>query len=117
MVVLEAMACGLPVIATTTAGEITPRVADGVNGFIVPPANSRMLCDRMSVLARDAALRQRMGRASVSKVVGQKPEIWAVAFEQAVEKILAANETRDRDRRVLSNAEANQQSSGARAAQ
>ena len=100
MVVLEAMACGLPVIATTTAGEIAVRVADGVNGFVVPPANSRLLCERMAVLARDAALRQRMGRASVSKVAGQTPELWAVAFEQAVEKILSLNGTVDSDDRV-----------------
>jgi glycosyltransferase involved in cell wall biosynthesis len=89
MVVLEAMACGLPVIATTSAGEIAERVVDGVNGFLVPPASSEELLDRMTLLARDAELRRRMGRASVEKVAGQTPDLWAEAFEQAVEKILS----------------------------
>ena len=89
MVVLEAMACGLPVIASTSAGEIADRVVDGVNGFLVPAANREELLDRMTLLARDAELRRRMGKASVEKVEGQAPDMWAEAFEQAVEKILS----------------------------
>jgi glycosyltransferase involved in cell wall biosynthesis len=89
MVVLEAMACGLPVVATTTTGEIATRVTDGVNGFIVEPADSKALLDRMTTLASDQELRRRMGRASSQRVADQTPEIWAVAFEAAVEKVLA----------------------------
>jgi glycosyltransferase involved in cell wall biosynthesis len=89
MVVLEAMACGLPVIASTSAGEIADRVVDGVSGFLVPPANREELLDRMTLLARDAELRRRMGKASVEKVEGQAPDMWAEAIEQAVEKILS----------------------------
>jgi glycosyltransferase involved in cell wall biosynthesis len=89
IVVLEAMACGLPVIASTSAGEIADRVVDGVNGFLVPPANREELLDRMTLLTRDAELRRRMGKASVEKVEGQAPDMWAEAFEQAVEKIVS----------------------------
>jgi glycosyltransferase involved in cell wall biosynthesis len=88
MVVLEAMACGLPVIATTAAGEIADRVVDGVNGFVVSPADPHALHDRLALLARDRELRQRMGRASIEKVAGQSPAAWAGAFEQAVETIV-----------------------------
>jgi glycosyltransferase involved in cell wall biosynthesis len=34
MVVLEAMACGLPAIATTACGEISERVVEAENGFL-----------------------------------------------------------------------------------
>ena len=102
MVVLEAMACGLPVIATTASGEISDRVVEGVNGFQVPPADRAQLADRMTLLAFDAQLRRRMGRASVKRVVGQTPELWAEAFEQAVVKILSMPPVREgRGGRIL----------------
>jgi glycosyltransferase involved in cell wall biosynthesis len=89
LVVLEAMACGLPVIATSASGEIRDRVDEGVNGYIIRPAASAELFDRMSLLARDGALRRRMGNASHEKVAGRTPELWAQEFELAVERILA----------------------------
>jgi glycosyltransferase involved in cell wall biosynthesis len=89
LVVLEAMACGLPVVASSASGEIRDRVGEGVNGFIVEPANVRQLLDRMSVLARDAELRRRMGKAGADRVAGQTPDLWAEAFERAVVNIIA----------------------------
>jgi glycosyltransferase involved in cell wall biosynthesis len=101
MVVLEAMACGLPVISTTAAGEIADRVADGINGFLVPPADSRALVERMTVLARDDDLRRRMSAEAVARVVGQAPDQWAQAFEQAIDRILSMPRIRDlRSRRT-----------------
>jgi glycosyltransferase involved in cell wall biosynthesis len=95
MVVLEAMACGLPVISTTSAGEISERVVEGVNGFLVPPASSDQLLERMTVLARDKDLREAMGAASVRKVVRQSPDAWAEAFERALDEILDMPRTSD----------------------
>jgi glycosyltransferase involved in cell wall biosynthesis len=89
MVVPEAMACGLPVIATSASGEIRDRITEDVNGFIVPPANSSALRDRMMLLAEDRELRAKMAEASRRKVAGQTPDVWAEAFEQAIEGIVA----------------------------
>jgi glycosyltransferase involved in cell wall biosynthesis len=89
MALSEAMACGLPVIATSSTGEIHDRVTDGVNGFIVPPADSSALHERMALLANDSGLRRRMGEASRERVEGQSPDVWAEAFETAIERILA----------------------------
>jgi glycosyltransferase involved in cell wall biosynthesis len=91
LVVLEAMACGLPIIATNASGEIRDRVADGLNGFIVPAGDSGRLFDRMRILARDRALRERMGRLSANKAVGQTPDFWAQEFERAIASILASS--------------------------
>jgi glycosyltransferase involved in cell wall biosynthesis len=91
--VLEAMASGLPIIATSASGEIQDRVEEGINGFIVPPGEVEPLLDRMSVLAQYADLRQRMGAASHERVSGQTPAVWAEAFEGAVDRILSLPRT------------------------
>jgi glycosyltransferase involved in cell wall biosynthesis len=95
MVVPEAMACGLPVIATSASGEIGDRVTDGVNGYIVPPADGGTLCERMARLVDDGALRKQMGEAAREKVAGQTPDVWAKAFEHAIDAILTMPRTAD----------------------
>lgn len=60
--VLEAMAFGLPVIATAVNG--TPEaVEDGVTGLLVPAKDPEALAAAMDRLARDAELRSRLGDA------------------------------------------------------
>ncbi len=88
LVIDEAMACGLPVISTSAAGEIRDRVEDGDNGYIVPPEESNALAARMLELAHDAALRERMGHRSTEKIADHTPERWAKDFEQIVFSIL-----------------------------
>jgi len=63
MAVLEAMAWGMPVIATRV-GAIPEAVADGVEGYLIEPGDLGALADRMSRLASDAAMRARMGAAA-----------------------------------------------------
>jgi glycosyltransferase involved in cell wall biosynthesis len=89
LVVDEAMACSLPVISTTAAGEIRQRIDDGVNGFTVPPGDADALFNRMRDLVADKFLRARMGQASAAKMIGHTPEQWAQDFEQAVTRMLA----------------------------
>jgi glycosyltransferase involved in cell wall biosynthesis len=91
LVVDEAMACSLPVISTSSAGEIRDRIEEGVNGYIVPPGDSALLADRMLQLANDLALRERMGRASAEKIAGRTPERWAENFEQIVSDMINNN--------------------------
>jgi D-inositol-3-phosphate glycosyltransferase len=60
MVALEAMACGTPVIASQVGG-LAFLVQDGVTGYHVPDGDSPALCDRLSLLLGDRALREKMG--------------------------------------------------------
>ncbi len=90
LVVDEAMACSLPVVSTTEAGELALRVEDGANGYLVPPQDSSALLSRMEVLARSPELRARMGERSYAKVRNLTPSLWADAFEHAVQRILSA---------------------------
>ncbi|MBW7995647.1 MAG: glycosyltransferase family 4 protein [Candidatus Glassbacteria bacterium] len=63
---LEAMAVGLPVVATPVGG-IPDALAEGVNGFLVPVGDSRMLADRLEQLLRDPGLRKKIGAANYGK--------------------------------------------------
>lgn len=60
--VLEAMAYGLPVLATDVGG-IAEAVEEGKNGFLIAPGKCDDLTDRIERLAYSAELRQSMGRA------------------------------------------------------
>lgn len=63
LVILEAMAAGLPII-TTDQGAIRETVLDGVNGFIVPKGNPQAIAEKIVLLLKDERLRRRMGQAS-----------------------------------------------------
>jgi glycosyltransferase involved in cell wall biosynthesis len=60
---LEAMASGLPVVASAVGG-LNELVEDGVTGFLVPPRDARELADRIDRLLRSSELRMRMGAAA-----------------------------------------------------
>jgi glycosyltransferase involved in cell wall biosynthesis len=63
--VLEALACGTPVVATAVGG-IVEQVQEGRTGFLTPPGDGTSLADRIARLLTDATLRQRMGRNAVT---------------------------------------------------
>jgi len=66
-VVLEAMACGLPIVATDIEGN-RELVTHGQNGFLVPLGDRAGLGRCANKILQDAALRQRLGEASRVRV-------------------------------------------------
>jgi colanic acid/amylovoran biosynthesis glycosyltransferase len=65
--ILEAMAHRLPVVSTVHAG-IPEAVEHAVTGFLVPEGDSRAMAEYIVRLARDPALRQRLGEAGCARV-------------------------------------------------
>ncbi|MBD3236125.1 MAG: glycosyltransferase [Candidatus Eisenbacteria bacterium] len=61
VVLAEASATGLPIVATR-AGGIPESVEDQQSGFLVPPGDDEQMAARVSQLLDDAALRGEMGR-------------------------------------------------------
>ncbi|MBJ6359791.1 glycosyltransferase [Paenibacillus sp. GCM10012307] len=60
--IMEAMACGLPVLSTHHSG-IPELVEDGVSGFLAPERNAQKLAQQIAELAEDPVRRRQMGDA------------------------------------------------------
>ncbi|HXH89337.1 MAG TPA: glycosyltransferase family 4 protein [Gaiellaceae bacterium] len=73
VVVIEALAAGCPVVATSVGG-VPDVVREGVDGFLVPAGDTEALAARLARLAEDPELRARMGAAGRESV----PERYAV---------------------------------------
>lgn len=89
LVVEEAMASGLPVISSEAAGDIRLRVPEGVAGFVVPPANSELLAERMRMIAVDPSATRRMGEAAAAIAGVRGHDRYADDFEYFVERVMA----------------------------
>jgi L-malate glycosyltransferase len=64
---LEAMAAGLPVVATRVGG--TPEIiVDGVNGLLVPPQDPQALAQAMLHILQDADVARRLSRSGQEKM-------------------------------------------------
>lgn len=88
LVVDEAMASGLPIISSTSAGEIASRVVEGENGYLVPLDDPDLLARAMARLAENSANSARMGEVSLRLIDGRTPDRWAAQLEAVVEQIL-----------------------------
>jgi glycosyltransferase involved in cell wall biosynthesis len=66
LTILEAMAAGLPVVATRVGG--TPEIVDDTCGRLVPSRDPGALAGTLAVLAADAPLRQTLGREARARV-------------------------------------------------
>jgi glycosyltransferase involved in cell wall biosynthesis len=89
MVVTEALAVGLPVIATAAGGvpEALGRTPDGRPGLLVPPDDADALRGALATWLGDAGLRERLRRAAHDR--RSSLEAWA-ATARRVAAVLAA---------------------------
>ncbi len=83
IVPLEAMACGVPVLASAVGGLIDT-VVDGVTGLHVPPRSPERIAEALRALLADAELRDTLGRAGARRVRAR------FAWSRVAEDTLAA---------------------------
>jgi glycosyltransferase involved in cell wall biosynthesis len=90
LVALEAMLAGVPVIAAGHGG-LVEFVEEGVNGLLVTPNDPVALATAISTLARDAAMRQRLG-ARGRELAEERfsPQRYVGAMIQALERAMRA---------------------------
>lgn len=88
IVFLEAMAAGLPVVASDRAAvpEVVPH---GEAGLLVDPDDPRALAGALVRVLSDPGLRERMGRAGVERARGRTREATARRFLDGVRPLLA----------------------------
>lgn len=82
LVVLEAMASGIPVIVTPNVG--ADAVRDGAEGFVVPIRSAEQIAERLARFAADPALLRAMGQAARKRALDYDWSNFHVAFQQVM---------------------------------
>lgn len=67
MALVEAMACGLPVVSFACPCGPKDIVTDGVNGLLADPEDVQQLADKLLLLTADEALRRRLAANAVKR--------------------------------------------------
>jgi glycosyltransferase involved in cell wall biosynthesis len=94
MALLEAMAAGLPVVATDVGG--TPELVEhGTNGLLVPPDDVEALANTLASALRDPAQRMRLGaagRGRAERLHSWRPvaQRYEAVFTEAIESARCA---------------------------
>ena len=86
-VLTEAMASGLPVIATDIAG-IPEQIEDGRNGFLIEPGNTATLVERLKKLLADPELRQEMGKQGMEQAHHFSAETMVEDLDEMYQELL-----------------------------
>ena len=87
IVLLEAMACGLPVVASNLPGSTDTMIEPGVNGLLVPPGDAAALAEGLTTLLSNPEAAARMGQAARQTVearytIEHVAEQWLDAYQQ-----------------------------------
>jgi len=81
-VIIEAMSCGLPIIATDVRGN-RDLISAGENGIIVPPRTPKKIADAISMLLEDENIREKLG-VNARKMIEEK-YTWDVVSNKVLE--------------------------------
>lgn len=90
MVIIEAMACGLPAVSFDCPHGPADIIMEGEDGFLVENGNTEQFANRLQRLMNNTELRQTMGTAGRENVKKYLPEVivkqWDELFRNLVEK-------------------------------
>jgi glycosyltransferase involved in cell wall biosynthesis len=85
LVVNEAMACGVPIVATDAGGCVADLVQDGWNGYVVPKGAPEKLAEALTRIACSPDLSATMGVRSAQRIEQNSPQACAAGFAAAME--------------------------------
>lgn len=64
LVLLEASACGLPLVSFNCPAGPSEIIKNGYNGFLVPLGNTQMMAEKLNILIENEEMRKKMGQKS-----------------------------------------------------
>jgi N-acetyl-alpha-D-glucosaminyl L-malate synthase BshA len=85
---LEAMACGVPIVASKVGG-ISEVIKSGVNGLLVPPRDVDALADAIMYLLENEVIRKRMGENAKVIVKAYSWEKIAKMYEEIYRSVVS----------------------------
>jgi glycosyltransferase involved in cell wall biosynthesis len=87
-IVVEAMACGVPIVASNAGGP-AEIIEDRVDGILVPPGDANALADAVAELLKDMRLSTRLAQAGMTKAERYRPEQVAAEVEAVYAALMA----------------------------
>ncbi len=87
LVVVEAMAAGLPVVATTVGG-INEMVEPGKTGLLAPPGDIDTLADGMALLVNDSERRRAMGETARARAAKFDVSAMVASYGELFERVV-----------------------------
>jgi glycosyltransferase involved in cell wall biosynthesis len=85
-VVLEAMASGLPIVASKVGG-LPEIIIEGINGFLVEPKNAEQIAEKVILLQSNDELRENISKNNKEKVRGYSLNTVIENLEGAYQKL------------------------------
>ena len=90
MVLIEAMTCGLPVVASDCHSGPRDIISHGEDGFLCAPGDTAAMADALDRLLTDPGLRKRMGTAAYANIQRFSQDVvmrkWERLFEQLLQQ-------------------------------
>lgn len=87
-VIIEAMACGVPVVSTRCPSGPDEIINDGVNGLLVPSEDVDALAKVILRLLKDESLRSRLAKAGMKRAEDFRIEKMVSEYEKCFEKAI-----------------------------
>jgi glycosyltransferase involved in cell wall biosynthesis len=91
LVVIEALASGLPVICSQFAGSAPDLIKDGINGYIIDPRNIETLTDLLINILTDESLLQKLKQGALDLADNFTVEKSAEHFLNAIDSVIVSN--------------------------
>lgn len=93
---LEAMACGLPILATRVRG-LPEIIRDGENGFLVEPRSGIQLAEKALFILRNDNMRDMMSRNNIGQVCRYSWDSVSSNLEEVYSRIIRSSQSNEGD--------------------